>query len=61
MLTIVSGKNKLSKAIKKIVSKSAESKSLGSEVISTINSEATNLLINERLPNLPAFVVNSAH
>jgi hypothetical protein len=43
------------------VLKNIEKKGFPEEIISILNEANTAVILNERLANLPAFVVNSAH
>jgi hypothetical protein len=61
VLTILPGKKKVSKSIKKLVAKVAAGKGLSESIKKIIDNESTNIIINERLANLPAFVAKSSH
>jgi hypothetical protein len=61
VLSILSAKSGVGKKIRSIVLKSIEKKDFPEEVTNILKDSTTSVLLNERLPNLPAFVATSSH
>lgn len=61
VLSIFPGKSNIGKRIRSFVLKAVERKDFPAEVTTILQDSSTGVLLNERLPNLPAFVVNSSH
>lgn len=55
------GKCKVACKIRSTAQKAAEKQKLPEEIMNILKSSATGVIINERLPNLPAFIASSSH